>query len=921
MTTYDLYYHDLEVEGSIHKPNNFRYADQATRKSATGLTSNDVDKWALQVDDGSMWRRNASSGWDATIPPSPVVGDIGKVAKVVSDGDGGVKLEWSIDTSNNLDQAYGAFGGPGTVTIDAGNLTWATSGAYDHIVDISSAGNANGFFVNSAGGYYHKLTRVTAGGEKLFNQFSGTLFESTTTGQADFTCQDFLVTATDSITMTADKNSELTVTGIGNTFLLAADNLYNQGQYLLLQQIKSKSSGNFADIIHSSGGGLNGASGIQSFMFVEPKIDQSGTAAYNGILVDVEQNSTGSGEKNLLNLKLNSANRFRVDTTGKISSVQGADFGDNVQIIKSQNAATKQLIQNTNDSNLAVSQIELRQGTAVDHSLLLGAFNGSYATTVYQNRGGVFTDTDSEGIFFAARKSDATIDFYCGESSPTNARLSILGTGNVRIGTGTPSYATGAGDLYVTGALECDGLLYADAGIRTTSAIYGSGNDFSVGAADFTSYGFIRWSSTAQTPNTNLICTGNISNAYVMCEYADRSYDFSHSQQTNPTLFIQSANQSTTEWGSFAHDQTHFRIKTGTGATCIGTGTPGSATGLGDLYVTDALEVDGTIHADLGVTVPESVTLTLGVAGNSKIQYAGNQTAKAAMWGLPATSDTLILCQQADTSFNFAHAAATNPTLFIQSANQSTTEWGSFAHDQTHFRIKTGTGAVCVGTGTPSFSTGPGDLYVSDNLEVSTKINLIGSMFMTGGNHTGLSWGTGSNPTRFYMNETNDQLLLAMGSDLGRQLVLGELAYATSDYGHATPTNPTLFGHAATDPAGAGANHWWSQTHNQTDAVKGIGKGGHVTNHAAPVSLADDASFDLPANSTGFGFLIVGDSEEYAYFTWSSTETVTLVQNSANVVTTDTDTKFCIFNNTGKVSIKNRLGTAKEVVFDYHYTT
>jgi len=81
-------------------------------------------------------------------------------------------------------------------------------------------------------------------------------------------------------------------------------------------------------------------------------------------------------------------------------------------------------------------------------------------------------------------------------------------------------------------------------------------------------------------------------------------------------------------------------------------------------------------------------------------------------------------------------------------------------------------------------------------------------------------------------------------------------------------------------------------------------------------TLADDATYDLPDNSAGFGFVFVGDGEEYAQFFWTSAEVVTLLASSANVVTTDTDTKFCIFDNTGKVSIKNRLGFAKNVIIE-----
>jgi len=48
---------------------------------------------------------------------------------------------------------------------------------------------------------------------------------------------------------------------------------------------------------------------------------------------------------------------------------------------------------------------------------------------------------------------------------------------------------------------------------------------------------------------------------------------------------------------------------------------------------------------------------------------------------------------------------------------------------------------------------------------------------------------------------------------------------------------------------------------------------------------------------------------------------VTLITVSGNVVNTDTDAKFCVFDNGTTVRVRNRLAAAKKVMFDYHYTT
>lgn len=72
--------------------------------------------------------------------------------------------------------------------------------------------------------------------------------------------------------------------------------------------------------------------------------------------------------------------------------------------------------------------------------------------------------------------------------------------------------------------------------------------------------------------------------------------------------------------------------------------------------------------------------------------------------------------------------------------------------------------------------------------------------------------------------------------------------------------------------------------------------------------VADDASLTLETARAGFGKVIFGDSAEYSDFYFTAAGTVTLVNNTTNVVNTDTDTKYCIIDAGTGVAIKNRSG-------------
>lgn len=120
----------------------------------------------------------------------------------------------------------------------------------------------------------------------------------------------------------------------------------------------------------------------------------------------------------------------------------------------------------------------------------------------------------------------------------------------------TTTHTLGTGTVCSAGALEVDGISYLDGGARLLdSYIYyaGTGNDGG--------FGYI----VSQTPDAHAFLLGADSNALIVAELADVAYDFAHAQQADPTIWLQSHNQSATEWMSFQHNATNGVVATGAG--------------------------------------------------------------------------------------------------------------------------------------------------------------------------------------------------------------------------------------------------------------------------------------------------------------------------------------------------------------------
>lgn len=75
--------------------------------------------------------------------------------------------------------------------------------------------------------------------------------------------------------------------------------------------------------------GLGSSSGMQYFLELNPHVYQSGVAGYRGIWLDVEENTLGSGAKELIHLRSSSTTRFKVDNLGNgmVSGNWEADTG------------------------------------------------------------------------------------------------------------------------------------------------------------------------------------------------------------------------------------------------------------------------------------------------------------------------------------------------------------------------------------------------------------------------------------------------------------------------------------------------------------------------------------------------------------------------------------------------------------------
>lgn len=240
----------------------------------------------------------------------------------------------------------------------------------------------------------------------------------------------------------------------------------------------------------------------------------------------------------------------------------------------------------------------------------------------------------------------------------------------LRVGdAGTTNHSLAANDdLFVSGKLEVDGASYFD-----NTIIVADGQRVDMGSS---SDAVIQY-NVNQTPDTLLIGTSTDSESLLICQKGDRTTDFGHAQQTNPTIFLHSADATdTTQWMSFAHDQTDGVIDVGTGKIKLNDqfeATSGSLSG--SLSFTPGSAISMRYYSDDGFHIAAGNAVG---TGNHAISIVSSDNV-----GKDHDHDTLL----------------TNPTLYIHSVtdpDSDNTQWMSLAHDQTNGVIGLGKGDLKV---------------------------------------------------------------------------------------------------------------------------------------------------------------------------------------------------------------------------------
>lgn len=111
-----------------------------------------------------------------------------------------------------------------------------------------------------------------------------------------------------------------------------------------------------------------------------------------------------------------------------------------------------------------------------------------------------------------------------------------------------------------------------------------------------------------------------------------------------------------------------------------------------DLFHLDGESRIAAFGTDGSTTLRMIGASDLSFGGSSSIALNTTHTPDQVGWGLPASGNAIVFYEQADGGFDFAHPLQASPTIFVQSATQSTTEWISLAHNATDGVIATGAG-------------------------------------------------------------------------------------------------------------------------------------------------------------------------------------------------------------------------------------
>ena len=276
----------------------------------------------------------------------------------------------------------------------------------------------------------------------------------------------------------------------------------------------------------------------------------------------------------------------------------------------------------------------------------------------------------------------------------------------------------------------------------------------------------------------------------VLTDETNISKDHDHALQTNPTLFVHSATDpdtDNTEWISLYHTATTGFIESPNDIT-IDTG--------GSQYTFDT---SGTLTIDTELASP-NVNINSVTTGVAKLKVNEGSSSWQNMYVFGTTNrmnvgfglydaESSDNVRSVDTSHNFAFA-------FESSAVSA------FASEM--YVLNTNVDAAG-GADAAKILTlkGDGTLHTQGNYVFGEPSDINAEI---------------------EVDTTFNQLLYGVSADAGRQFVLTDSSNIGKDHDHATPTDPTLFIHSATDPD-TNNSQYISLFHDQSNAFMTSGTG------------------------------------------------------------------------------------------------
>ena len=443
------------------------------------------------------------------------------------------------------------------------------------------------------------------------------------------------------------------------------------------------------------------------------------------------------------------------------------------------------------------------------------------------------------------------------------------------------------------------------------------------------------------------LCSSVIVDTSVYSYYSDTSW-FSYVSDTSNTLqgwdttsiinYIASMPSPTSYWDSTSSTlhplDTANAVAIGTNAVAAGTmlrvndgsvlfdgttgTTPASGAGTRLMWIPAkaafrAGVVSGTQWDDANIGLYSSAfgynTTASGYASNAQ----GNSTTAS---GDVSHAEGAATIASGDVSH--AEGEATTASGYASHAEgYSTTASGDYSHAEGYITTASGEGSHAEG----QYTTASGDASTAMGLETTASGDASTAMgegtTASGYASTAMGYGTTASG---YASTAMGEGTTASGVI---STAMGSNTTASGEYSFAHGYNNSVSGIASAVLGGCGIHG----TDDSTVYVPNLNIQDTVTIdslivNAGNSALSDEGVLAAKAGIVGGGTVYVCSATDviaWAHFNYKSDGTIYLESSSANVVNTDTDTYFCIYDSGSGFSFKNRLGTKYYVKYTLIY--